>query len=79
MFLHRGIAANVDVVRSPLGAFLFAPGTMRLPSTLVKPDVFASGPRCYCKNIRFYGAQRKTGVPGANKKAPKTALTTGQR
>ena len=27
MILHRGLAANVDVVRSPLGAFLSAPGT----------------------------------------------------
>ena len=27
MFLHRGLGANVDVVRSPLGAFLSAPGT----------------------------------------------------
>ena len=34
MFLHRGIAANVDVVRSPLGAFLSAPGTPRYPPDL---------------------------------------------
>ena len=46
MFLNWGIAANVDVVRSPLGAFLSAPGTMLHPPGSVKLDVFASGPRC---------------------------------
>ena len=34
LFLRRGIAANVDVVRSPLGAFLSAPGTPRCPPDL---------------------------------------------
>ena len=33
ILLHRGLAANVDVVRSPLGAFLSAPGTPRFRRT----------------------------------------------
>ena len=57
MFLHRGIAANVDVVGAVLGSFLSATGTCPQPPAPVKLDVLASGPRCYCKNIEFYGSR----------------------
>ena len=47
-----------------------------LPPTTVKLYVFASGPRCYCKNVEFYRGRRQRGGPGADKNAPKS---TGPR
>ena len=47
-----------------------------LPPTPVKLYVFASGPRCYCKNVEFYKGRRQRAVPGADKNAPKS---TGPR
>ena len=59
-----------------LGRLFVCPRHPGLPPGPVKLDVFALAPRSRCKNVEFWVARRKTGVPRADKKAPKTAPTT---
>ena len=47
-----------------------------MPPDPRKLDVFASGLRCYCKNVEFSRARRHRAAPGADKNAPKS---TGPR
>ena len=74
--LTRGFMKSWTRGPVDLGALLSAPGTPRCPPDPRKVDVFASGPRCYCKNVEFYRGRRQRGGPGADKNAPKS---TGPR
>ena len=62
-----------------LGLLFVCPRHPALPPDLRKLDVFALAPRSQCKNVEFSPVRRNRGVPGADKKEPKTAPTTGQR
>ena len=65
-------------IRGPvdLSAFLFAPGTMRMPPDHVKLDVFAVAPRSRRKNVEFFRARRHSAVHGAEQNAPGGFLTS---
>ena len=64
---------------SCLGLLFVCPRRPPLPPVPVKFHVFALAPRSRCKNVGFYEGRRQRRLPGADKKKPKTAPTTGQR
>ena len=59
-----------------LVAFLFAPGTVRLPPTPVKLDVIEVAPRPRSKTSSLQRVGGRHVVPGANQNAPRGFLAT---